>query len=258
MPPAPRAPLGFLCATVGAGRWQSYQYTHGSLTHIGMNVLLTLVAGIPLEGFYGPIRLCILFNVGVIFGGLFHMVYSAHTIQLVGMSAGCYALLGVHMGDLFLNWSQIRFRKPKLFCLLVLIGLDILNIELTQGKGTTSYPAHLGGYILGLSLGIVIGRNLQIRLYEVAVQVFMALACLGLLIFALVWIAQWPPRTLKDLTPWCWARQIASPSIFRDMQYHCARCGSQDCINYVTNKSLAIYSVDWDLCGSTYGWGFSG
>merc|ERR1719210_44468 len=70
-----------------------------------MNCLLALIFGISLEGFHGPIRMFIMFNSGVLGGACCYLVSDVHT-RVVGMSGGCYALLGMHFGDLIINFHE--------------------------------------------------------------------------------------------------------------------------------------------------------
>lgn len=237
-----------------AWRWLTYQWTHAGLAHAGLNCLWNLVVGIPLEGFHGHARTALVFNLGTFAGAMFHMVYSAHP-SLAGCSSGSYSLMGMHMGDLFLNWSETRYRIPKLVVLLVLVAVDILGMQL-MGHSSTSYAAHIGGYTTGLCAGAVLGRNLVVRRHERVVQVILTLIFLGSIIFALCWISQWAPRSLKDPTPWCWARQVMNSTFFGDFNYHCVRCPDQACIN-MWSGSEDMHQVDWQLCGDI-GWGYSG
>eukprot|EP00933_Yihiella_yeosuensis_P023206 TRINITY_DN18099_c0_g1_i3.p1 TRINITY_DN18099_c0_g1~~TRINITY_DN18099_c0_g1_i3.p1 ORF type:complete len:204 (-),score=14.55 TRINITY_DN18099_c0_g1_i3:152-679(-) len=174
------------------------------------------------------------------------------------MSAGCYALIGMHLGDLFLNWHQTRYRKPKLVILVLLIAFDLLNVYLstTAGETSTSHSAHLGGYSIGLILGILLGRNLVVKWWERCLQAFLVgLAC-GLFAFCVAWNATWPPRTMWDMTPWCWARQVYNQSVFGDVAYHCVRCQDQSCIDEFSGMRY-VEKVSFRMCDSTYGWKYS-
>ncbi|CAK9111649.1 1-alkyl-2-acetylglycerophosphocholine esterase [Durusdinium trenchii] len=50
----------------------------------------------------------VIFETSVIAGGLWHMAWRPHDSGLVGMSAGCYALMAMHMADVIMNWKQHR------------------------------------------------------------------------------------------------------------------------------------------------------
>ncbi|CAE7275086.1 RHBDL3 [Symbiodinium pilosum] len=112
-------------------RWLSYQYTHSGVWHIGFNTLLVLAIGIRLEMYHGHIRTFLVFNLGVVCAALNFAVTDAHA-ELVGMSGGAYALMGMTFGSLMLNWADTRYRRPELAILLFLFACDV---------GMASHPA---------------------------------------------------------------------------------------------------------------------
>lgn len=239
-------------------RWQAiwrlitYQFTHGHFTHIAMNTLVALFTGIPLEGFHGPKRTFIVFETSVICGGLWHMAWRPHDSALVGMSAGCYALMAMHMADLIMNWGQNRYRFPRLFLLLLLIGLDVGAGAMAKPDDVTGHAAHFGGYLAGLIFGLCFVRNVKVtkcEKYLQAVGVFIGCGCL---IFCLVWIALWAPRSLSDGgVPWCWARQGFSYPFFGDREWHCLRCADETCIaGFEAELSTSLTVVSYIACDS--------
>lgn len=221
-------------------RWITYQWTHGSFTHITMNSILTLMFGIPLEGFHGHLRIIFIFNVGVVGGALSHMVSKTHDGGLVGMSAGCYALMGMRMADLVLNWFQNRWRKVYLLVLILLIIFDILVAQFAKPDDPTGHSAHLGGYVAGLIMGVLFVRNLKVSNWERYFQAIALAIGLALTIFCVAWTAQWAPRSIRDTTPWCWARQMYDPTIFGDKNWHCIRCADQTCIDTWQQLSQSV------------------
>merc|ERR1712176_1626954 len=126
-----------------------------------VNMTQCILLGIPLEAFHGTIKMLLMFNLGV-FGGACCCAISATHDVIVGMSGGCYALLGMHFADLIMNWKQKRFRIPTLILLLTLAEVDIVSslFVMTTGK---SNSAHVGGFVVGIILGIQIGTNLYVN-----------------------------------------------------------------------------------------------
>lgn len=243
-----------------AWRWLSYQFTHGSFTHIGMNVFILLVAGIPLEGFQGTFRTFLLFNAGVATGAITSMVWNRRS-SLVGMSAGCYSMLFVHFSEIFLNWRQSRFKYPKLFMLLFIVVVDFVNIRLTQEKETlrndpflsaVSHTAHAGGAGVGLLLGFLISRNLEVTRCERIFQAIVLILLIGLYSFHFAMLVKWPPQTFEDDKPWCWVRQIYNQTLFKDTSFHCVRCGDHYCIDRWSSQRW-IQNVDWEICHTEMG-----
>ncbi|CAE8601736.1 unnamed protein product, partial [Polarella glacialis] len=235
-------------------RWFSYQFTHGNFTHIGMNCFIILVAGCPLEAFQGTLRTMIFFNLGVMSGALTSMVWNIHA-ELVGMSAGCYALLLAHISELVLNWRHTKFRWVKLLLLLVVIGVDTANVQLTQVKGAhkagdlvVSHSAHVAGGITGLLGGIIIGRNLVLQRRERCIQLVAVLLLAGFYAYHLSYVVtQWPPQSSVEPEAWCWVRQVWNVTRFGDEKFHCVKCATDDCISRWSAERW-IKAADFDTC----------
>lgn len=237
-------------------RWLAYQYTHNGVTHVGMNSFILVVAGLPLETFQGHWRTFLLFNAGVASGAMTSMVWNVRS-ELVGMSAGCYALLFVHFAELLMNWGQSRFRNAKLVLLLAIVALDIANIQLTQLElsdvlademKAVSHSVHAGGALTGFVLGIVFSRNLIVHQRERCYQLIALVVFAGFLAYNLAYIAQWPPRTYTDPEPWCWSAQVFNQSLFIDPVYHCVRCADTRCIERWHSTQRWIEPVTWQNC----------
>mmetsp|Transcript_121842 Transcript_121842/g.192997 ORF Transcript_121842/g.192997 Transcript_121842/m.192997 type:complete len:482 (-) Transcript_121842:462-1907(-) len=238
-------------------RWWTYQYTHIGITHVMMNSLLNLFLGLQIEGFHGTLRTVLMYNVGVLGGALSFFVSDVHHAA-VGMSGGCYSLIGMHLGCLILNWSQRRrkYRRAKLFFLLLLAMIDIItaNVAVTDsGDTTVSHSIHFGGYVGGLLIVVVIGRNLVVTRSE---HVFIAVALftgVSLVIFCLAWGMSWPPQTVFEQVRWCWTRQVNNQQLFGNLDWHCVRCGDQACIDEWSREKY-IDLVSMASCEKRGGW----
>jgi len=235
-------------------RWFTYQYTHGDVQHILMNSVLVLLCGFPLEMFDGTLRMILVFNIGVIGGACAQMVSNPHASGLVGMSGGCYSLLGMHMSDLVMNWRQIRWRKPKLLALLGLMVVDIVSSQLSHPDDATGHSAHFGGWLAGLLMGIVCVRNLKVEFYEKIIMATAIIIGLGLMGFCIGWNTSWPPRSVWDDNAWCWPRQVWNPEIFGDNEYHCVRCGDQACIDEFSVIPAGVAAVNYKECDAAQSW----
>lgn len=239
-------------------RWLSYQFSHGSVSDAGMSAVLTVLLGVPLEGFWGFAWTALFFNLGVLGGAACHMVINTHVRSLVGMSAGTYSLLGIHMADLLLNWRCRRFARLKLLFLLSLASLDQTHAltarATTLDRWLVGVTAQGGGCLTGVLIGAVAGPNLLGHRREQAVLAASLLAGLVLLGFSGAWIAQWPPRSLFHSTPWCWARQVYNTSLFNgDAAWHCVRCQDHACIERWSYQQ-SLKRVDFNACNRRYGW----
>lgn len=233
-------------------RMLTYQFTHVGLSHVFVNGLLLALMGLPLEALHGTPRMALMFNIGV-FGGACSCLVSAAHSPVVGMSGGCYALMGMHLADLVLNWSQKRFRLPTLAFLLALAWIDLMLAWGTYSDtGNASHSAHFGGYVAGTCIGVVMGSNLKVQRWERVLQAFVFAVGACLVIGCLLWSGlQWPPRDIWHSFGYCWVRQVYNGTLSPD--WSCIRCEDQQCIsNWMQQKY--IQTVNVDDCISHHRW----
>lgn len=163
-----------------AWRFISYMFLHSGYIHLGSNVAVALVLGIPLEMVHRSWRIFILYVAGVIAGSLAASMLDPHA-YLVGASGGVYALMAAHMANTIINWSEMPFRWVRLLTILVLMATDVgvfIWMHISEEDTKISYVAHLAGAVAGLLLGMVTLRNLKEYKWE------QALKWTGLVIFA--------------------------------------------------------------------------
>lgn len=218
-------------------RYLSYQFTHIGVMHVTMNCFLNVMLGIPLEGMQGPIRMFLMFNIGV-FGGACCFFVNNPFDTVVGMSGGCYSLIGMHFADLVMNWNQKKFRMPTLVFITLLAGADISSYMMTMSSENASHSAHMGGAIAGLIIGVMIGENKKVMFHERVIQVILTLVGIGLVGFCLAHnYTTWPPTDIWGAQGYCWHRQVWISG--QNMtEWQCARCGSKECIDYFLNDTL--------------------
>mmetsp|Transcript_3602 Transcript_3602/g.7849 ORF Transcript_3602/g.7849 Transcript_3602/m.7849 type:complete len:479 (-) Transcript_3602:176-1612(-) len=168
-------------------RWITYQWTHISIKHILFNSIFVLILGLPLEMIQGCIRMALIFNAGVIAGALNTFVFDIHK-SVVGMSGGCYGLVGCHLADLILNWGHKRFKKPSILLLIILVAVEWIPSYLADPQSErTSQTAHTGGFLGGLAAGIVFGYNAKVRKAEYVLMAVCFILYFGLSGFAVMW-----------------------------------------------------------------------
>mmetsp|Transcript_96303 Transcript_96303/g.300664 ORF Transcript_96303/g.300664 Transcript_96303/m.300664 type:complete len:445 (-) Transcript_96303:153-1487(-) len=237
---------GPLCQDWRGEVWRNltYQWTHVGVSHILMNCFMNLILGIPLEGLHGFCRIFAMYNVGVFGGAICYWVGDAHK-HVVGMSGGCYALIGIHLAALVLNWGQMKFRRPILFFLIVLVIVDVVSYVLALGSNNASHTAHIGGALMGLLFGVVVGKNLVVKKFERRVQIIcLAVGCVWLL-FCIIWMASHsPPKNITESSGYCWVRQIWNPARFQSSQWVCVKCGDKECIaRYASETYMETVSL---------------
>jgi len=239
-------------------RWILYQFSHVGINHIGANSVLNLVMGIPLEKLHGSWRACLMYNVGVVGGALCYMVGDGRN-STVGMSGGCYSLIGVHLAYTIINWHQRKYRKVVLLILFIFAASDtLLTLGFGQSDGHTkpSNSAHLGGAVAGLIMGVVLGKNLQVKCWERVLKWSMLATGIGLVAFCLCWVVVWPPMNVWEPVRWCWTRQVYNATLFpvgQKQHWRCVRCGDQTCIDYWSKQTWTA-SATLDQCANDIGW----
>merc|ERR1719330_1127735 len=152
-----------------------------------MNSFLCAVLGVPLEALHGSIRMTIMFNIGVLGGACAYFVADAHRV-VVGCSGGCYALIGMHFADHFLNWERKKFRLPTIVFLLFLIAVDVFTYIVSLSASNSSHSAHVGGFIAGSMIGIVLGRNLEVSNVEKVLMVLLFLLGVAAFCVCVIWL----------------------------------------------------------------------
>jgi len=226
-------------------RWWTYQYTHHGVGGLTTNIVVLLVLGLPLEALHGHLFFFALFSTAVLLGGCAHLFHDLHR-PLLGMSAGCYALLPALMGSLAPLCRRRALRLSVVACAItvgcatVLTPIFFHEAVTDDDLSKTSHAAHACGYWLGLFVGVAAGKwkkrsydgrcskwlTRALLLSLGTVQVVAVLAALG-------WtMSTWPPRGPLDATePWCWSRAVSNVTLFGDAGWQCLRCSDVACIN---------------------------
>ncbi|XP_077975663.1 rhomboid-related protein 2-like [Styela clava] len=181
-----------------AWRFFSYMLTHAGLEHVGFNVFVQLILGVPLEMVHGPLRISAVYMAGVIAGSLASSIFDPYTI-LVGASGGVYAMFTAHLANVILNGDVMHKVSSLLrtfFVLFILcfdFGYSIYRrFDSSSGGAKVSFVAHVAGALAGLTMGLIVLKNFRKSLTDkivfwVAVAVYIAL-----MVFAIFWNIFWP------------------------------------------------------------------
>ncbi|XP_051753402.1 rhomboid-related protein 3 isoform X3 [Ctenopharyngodon idella] len=157
-----------------AWRYFSYIFMHAGIEHLGLNMAMQLLVGVPLEMVHGALRIGLVYVCGVLAGSLAVSVTDM-TAPVVGSSGGVYALVSAHLANVVMNWSGMKCQF-KLFRMAM--ALVCMSVEFGRAVWLRFYPpafppcpnpsfvAHLGGVAVGLTLGVVVLQNYEQRLQE--------------------------------------------------------------------------------------------
>lgn len=91
---------------------------HANWFHLGFNIVVQLIIGLPLEMVHGSFRIAVIYVAGVFAGSLGTSVVEPLT-SLVGASGGVYALLAAHFANVLLNFNYMKYGILKLASILI-------------------------------------------------------------------------------------------------------------------------------------------
>ncbi|XP_017840925.2 protein rhomboid isoform X1 [Drosophila busckii] len=155
-------------------RFLSYMLLHANWMHLGFNIIIQLFYGLPLELQHGSGRTAVVYVAGVLAGSLGTSVVDS-TVYLVGASGGVYALLGAQLANMLLNFGHLRHRLAQMLAIIIFVSCDMGYALYSRQQQTAlvglvptasppisvSYIAHMTGALAGLSVGLLLLRQLD-------------------------------------------------------------------------------------------------
>lgn len=242
----------------------SYQWTHGGLGHVGSNCMMLIFLGVPLEGFHGTGLTALMYTFGVYGGGLSWMLFDPYR-KGYGASGGCFALLGMHVADLLLNWRQKKFRFPVLVLLATIVSIELAgSISAASGEiSNVAHSVHSGGFVSGLLIGIMLSRNIDQKRCKKGLQIIALVVSVGLICFCLVWWLTNPFPGIKTLwspgeDPYCWIGQVCTNADNTGCDYNtgwqCVVCDTRECVEnwYRDQNTFCTLLGSEKICGGAY------
>jgi rhomboid-related protein 1/2/3 len=150
-------------------RLWSHQLVHAGYSHLVNNMVMQVVFGLPINMVHGNLRFAAMYELGVVGGGLSFVLLGGGQNALVGCSGGVYCIVGIHVAELVMNWESAQKgllnHWTRLGVMLFLVGLDFYLYD-TGPSETTSYSAHIGGFLTGAVFGCVLLENLEVTWFE--------------------------------------------------------------------------------------------
>ncbi len=129
-------------------RYLTAGFLHFSLVHIITNMICLLAWGVPLERGLGTSRFVVMFLASILGGSFLSVAMHDAPFIGAGASGGVSGLLGALMGLWFLK----RIGVPASF-FVINIGL---NIAVALFAPNVDWQAHLGGFLTGMVLALVL------------------------------------------------------------------------------------------------------
>ena len=124
----------------------TYALVHVGVLHFAFNMLVLWMTGPAIEERIGRLPFLAAYLVSVA-GAAVAVAWFTPLSGVVGASGGIYALFGMLIG----MQRMVGRVQPSL---LIIVGI---NLVITFAVGSISWPAHVGGLVIGLALGFGIG-----------------------------------------------------------------------------------------------------
>ena len=127
-------------------------FLHGGFIHITINMLLQLLLGRQMELEIGTLRFVLVYISSGIFGFVLGGNFAPEGIASTGASGALFGIIALLLLDLIFHWGE---RKSPVADLAWLVGCIIICFVLGLLPGLDNF-AHIGGFLMGLVLGICI------------------------------------------------------------------------------------------------------
>jgi membrane associated rhomboid family serine protease len=158
-----------------AGRWWvlvTALFSHATLLHLGINMVVLVSFGAPLEQAMGSGRFLLFYFVAGVIGCLAHAGTLQYLMGMPGQGAcGASAALVAILMVFALSFPEEEVLLffvvplPALAAALAFVALDVFGlIYQIEGAGLPiGHGAHLGGAVVGVACYLALGRDLRER-----------------------------------------------------------------------------------------------
>ena len=157
---APDSPPGFPDKSV----WLSVlvsMFLHGSLLHLGGNLLFLWIFGNNIEDHLGIARFVAFYVVGGIVATLAHVVLNLDsTVPMIGASGAIAAVMGAYL--VWFPDAPIRTLVMFVFITVIrvrarwVLGFWFVLQFLTSPNSGVAWAAHVGGFVFGAAVGLAV------------------------------------------------------------------------------------------------------
>jgi membrane associated rhomboid family serine protease len=139
-------------------------FVHLGIYHIFANMLFLFLFGYPLEERIGKYKVLVIYLAAGVIGLMLQAAVTWGSYALVIGASG--AISGL-VGALFILYPRDKLTLPLFFIILpnvpvwaaaVAFFASQLPYVLGAGAGGVAYAAHLGGFLSGMALGLLLGR----------------------------------------------------------------------------------------------------
>ncbi|MCJ1311201.1 hypothetical protein MMC25_004872 [Agyrium rufum] len=130
-------------------------FLHAGFVHITFNLILQLTLGREIEQIIGSVRFAIVYFASGIFGFVMGGNFAPVGVASTGASGALFGIIAINLLDLLYTWQKRRSPWTE----LAWIAVDIIvSFVLGLLPGLDNF-AHIGGFLMGLVLGVCILRS---------------------------------------------------------------------------------------------------
>lgn len=144
-------------------------FLHGSLLHLGGNMLFLWVFGNNVEDHLGPVRYLLFYLAGGVVATLAHVaIEPGSTVPVIGASGAVAAVMGAYLvwfprapvrTLIFLGFIVLFPRVPAALLLALWFGSQFF-IGPDEG---VAWMAHVGGFVFGAGVGLLVRESSTVR-----------------------------------------------------------------------------------------------
>ena len=137
---------------VAEGEWYrmiTAMFLHGSLIHLGLNMLMLYWIGTPMEQAIGHLRFLLIYFVSGLCGSAGALLLTDQNSITVGASGAIFGILG----------AALVYERQRTFVLGgSALSIIVINLVLTFAVPNISIGGHVGGLIGGALCGLALSR----------------------------------------------------------------------------------------------------
>lgn len=161
--------------------WRLYTYSllHGDWGHLINNSVFLALLGFLLNTAHGNDKYLLVHTLGVVGGGMAvfweSIAENGSRLLVVGASGGVYGIIGAHVGNIVINFSEMPDRWIRILFFSYYLLAD-LGMYIFKYNALVSYSGHLGGFLCGLAAGPIVLKNVREIPWERRLKVASAVA----------------------------------------------------------------------------------
>jgi rhomboid protease GluP len=150
-------------AVIGEGRWETLVtacFLHGSILHVGFNMLALWQAGPLVERTVGSARMAIMYLVAGAFGNALSTAYGILKFSGAPSLGASGAISGVFAAALVVGWRLQGWRGPLTQAMVRWLAFVVIfGLITNQRGGHVDNAAHIGGAIAGAAIAALWQRG---------------------------------------------------------------------------------------------------